>query len=327
VPTEVGWAAKYNEPSVGSTLDIVSHGKIFRITKNAEGTWGFNGIIDADFSANPGLVLLLVLVSVTALILMCVAAAGWGEADKQRGAKSEAEQKLQDLQNSMKEREAEIQDRERGVTKASRDLERQVAAIDSQKEELEQQERILMAAQRVVQLTRTAPTRDEWQKLGERVRAEVFKGGAQSRDLAVQYFLDPETTGAVVFEWEMLCQRPQAPTLLVLRDNVECRRETGCFKGRFASVMLQKRKRYKYIFKIMDGERAYPNPLLIELLVPPFQAWTSPTETKKQRTKEDWINENIEWFKKMGQWPADQQAQKEMLSKLDAEAIRHFGEA
>jgi hypothetical protein len=241
----------------------------------------------------------------------------------------EANGKLQKLEQEM-ERERAALEKRLQESAAVILVERSVLATE--REELERQKLTHAAAARAIQVVRDPPTAKEWEQLGIAVRSEQFRGCGGSPEVTVQHFLDPKTSGAVVFDWEITTQNPHPPTLNVFR-NGELIRTEGTFKGRFGTRLLSRTKRYQFLFKVSDGGREYPNPLLVEITAPPFDAWVepptpppTPKEIAKQ-TREEWIAEQVALAKKMKQWPATAKARKEAMAKLEAEALKKFGEA
>ena len=197
-------------------------------------------------------------------------------------------------------------------------------------EQLGQQRRTLAIATRAAELKHKTPTKEEWEERGHAIRAEQFCGSASSREITVRHYLDPKTSGALVFDYEINLNGPQSPSLVVLRNGKIIKREAGIFKGRIATRLLSRTTRHDFVFKVFDGKREYPDPLLIEIILPPFDAWTAPPKTPKEKakqTRDEWIAEQVAWLKKAGTWPADEKAQKELMSKIEAEAMTKFGEA
>jgi hypothetical protein len=221
-------------------------------------------------------------------------------------------------------KEAELEN-ERRAFQSAHDKAR--SAFEAERQEFERQQKLYAIVARGAQLKQEPPTQQEWEQLSKAVRAELFRGSANSREVAVQYFLDPNTSGAFVFNWEIVLDQPYPPTLVVLRNGKEIRRESGSFKGRFGARLLSRNGRSKFIFKLFDGDRAFSDPLLIELAAPPFSAWTETPKLPEKKSKDDWIAENVAWLKKTGRWPADEKDQMELMAKIEAEAMNKFGEA
>jgi uncharacterized protein with WD repeat len=122
--------------------------------------------------------------------------------------------------------------------------------------------------------------------------------------------------------------RPYAPAIVVTRDGTQIRRETGMFKGEFGSQLLKHKRRYKFTFTLFDGNRELPNPLLIELTLPPFNAWRpeppKPVTAEERRAKRE--AKRREKYQYAEALIIDPKKLKEKRADIDREILEEFGE-
>lgn len=326
VPEEVGVVDGWRQAPEGYSLDLLVNGKIYRVTRQ-NGFFRYMGVVDSDWTNDPWWMELSILL---ALFLLCAAifsVAACVEIKQLNG-------KVEQVKASVEDARAEEVKGHRNIERERRVLEERIQALTSEAESWAAEREALLGRNRALATTARAtstwlatPTREQWLQFGLVVRAEMFRGREGSHELLIQYAFDPTASGAIVFEWEITLGCPMAPTLLVLRDGKLIKQETGNFKGKFGTRLFNRNKRYLFTFKLRDGKREYPETAVFELSVPPFDAWTEPPKPPEKQSKDDWIADNVAALKLWGRWPPDSAGQKEILAKIEAEAIQKFGEA
>jgi hypothetical protein len=238
--------------------------------------------------------------------------------------KERSQAQYADIEKVLNEVRGELATAEEAITFERADMERERLALAAAKDQVEQLRNTLTIAARATNLRPKIPKQGDWQHMSSVVRAEMFRGAGYSNEISVSYFFDPRTSGALIFEWEITLTGLRAPTVIILRNGKEVSRQSGMFKGKFPTRLLNLKKRYDFTFKVHDGKREYAMPLLMEVIAPPFDAVrTKAPKKEKKETRAQWIAKSVKHLKESRQWP---EKQKILMAKIEAEAMEIFSE-
>jgi len=338
-PYEAVCASGFRPVPTDTNIDVLlSNGKIYRITKTPTG-YSFVGIVDQDIAANPGLVFVAFILFVAVVVSLGVAghvafslnsttadlsnvngelAAAKAEARRHESvAKATLKKSEEDKQRAEKQRAAEEQ------------------AMKAAREELERQQKAVAVAAKSPKLTIEKLTKENYLNVSQAIRHQLFNGNAASREVSVKWILDPcKSKGALwacVFEWETLLDRPVTLRVAVLRDGKLIHREAGSFRGTFGTF-LAVGKRHKFTWKVYDGKRQFDEPLLHEVVAPPFEAWTAePPKPPEPKSDEELRRERDAWtrneYQIIDEKIDDPELRKAKKAQIDQEAAVKFGEA
>lgn len=215
-------------------------------------------------------------------------------------------------------------------------LDEREAGVDARQATAEDTERRLrqLAISKPKDFSRaTPPSRRKQRDLGKTVRAEYPHSERPGRDIKVTYVLDPELTGAVVFQFELLVDQPYPPHLTVTR-NGRIIQTFDSFNGEFKDFLELPGERYRYIFRLSEGKRKFPHPLIIDLPLPSPEAWTRrtiPPPRKKRLTRAERQQRKLAWIEaekeKARTYETDPAKLKMIFARIDQEGVDRFGEA
>jgi len=336
VPQAAALAGQGVEWQENDSVDVLVSGKVWTLTKSGGGI-SFDGPHDPpDIGPDADTVAICVLVGGGGVICLISACAAWtmlahekeqrATADKELGkSKGELTQIKNEEQNwrrRLAKDQAALESLQKRV-EASHAAERQ--AIAAEREELEQHKNALAIANRDLQVTKHEPPSDEDRRtLGRRVRDRYFLGKSTAREISVEYAMDPDLTGAIVFQWELVQRRPVPPSLTVHRGDSVIHTASGVYNGEFPYWIRGNGRRYTFIFRLYDGDRELPNPLVMEITVPLLSVWNrrgvlpSPPKKESYRLQEYRMAEETE---------PDPEKLKYAKAAIDEEVREMFGEA
>jgi hypothetical protein len=348
VPQQAAIASRTMDAPDGYPFSVLVNGKPWQITAHANGCYTYDGFKEPDPSDTYAPTFMAVLITSGLFTPLCLA--GFLSAAKARGERQGAELELQTVKDIQKKREADfraerqqfmaerIKARERLIVeceKLNAIRDRWEKEIQAKRDELEKERRVMVVAaqERQVMNHKLAST-DERRQFGQVVRDQLLAGKETSREISVEYALDPEMTGSFVFCWQLVQARPYALSLTVLRDGSVIRTASGVFKGQFGSWLKTPGEHYIFTFKVYDGSVLLPEPLVIELTLPPLEAWNR-RDVKKppapELTPEERERASAVWEKKEKQRAAecekDPEKLRKIFAKIERERMERFGEA
>jgi hypothetical protein len=346
VPEQAAVASRAIDAPDGYSFSVLVNGKAWRVTNHKDIGYANAGFQDADISANPNLVLVTVLLGVTTVILLLATAVGWIKVFEHEDSIEGAEAEIKLLKHLRREREREITQEREVFAEQCRDAEKKLIdeckklkaeweKIDANRDELEKQKRVMVAAGKERQTVKHEPASDEdRRKFGSVVRDRLLGGKETNREISVEYAFDPEMTGALLFRWQLVQDWPYPPALTVLRDEAVIRTASAVFNGEFAYFLIKTGKRYKFTFSLHNGDRHLPNPLVVELTIPPLEAWNRrsiPKPPPKKMSREEREHVAMAWEAREKQRASESEKDpaklKEMFAKIEQERMEKFGEA
>jgi hypothetical protein len=208
-------------------------------------------------------------------------------------------------------------------------------AVDAERDELEKDKRAMVAAWKERQTVKHEPASDDDRRqFGRVVRDRLLGGKETNREISVEYAFDPEMTGALIFRWELVQDRPCPPSLTVLRGEAVIRTASGVFNGEFAYFLMKPGKRYQFIFQLHEDSLAFPDPLFVELTIPPPEAWNRrsvPKSPPAKMSRDERERKGEEWEAREKQRASESERDpgklKSMFAKIEQERVEKFGEA
>ncbi len=336
VPEKALIASGLRVAKPGYQLDVIlPDGKVFRLIKAADG-YEFGGIIDQDPAANPGLQFFATILFFALVICIIIAVALSRSLHSSGNALVEVHAQVAAAKAEARRHEATLRDTLANVEADRQRSEKQRAseeqALKATREELERQQKVLALAATAPKLTIETLTKENYLTMSHAIRRQLFNGHAASREVTVNWAIDPYMSDglawACAFEWQNLIERPTTHRLTVVRDGTVIHQEAGSFRGTFGSL-LHVGKRHKFTWSVYDGDREFPDPLLIEVVAPPFEAcMTMPPEPKTadelRRERDIWIRDQYQLIDEKIHDPELRKAKK---AQIDQEAVTKFGEA
>jgi hypothetical protein len=339
VPWSATVAAGIQTFSSGSQIDVLAGSKAWRVKKNSDDTFNFRPNPDADSGTPSGAMFLIFLLIVAVIILVPVSIVGWSKASDveerivaERDRTQAAKKELKALQAEDAERWRQFQREKADFAKSQKDVERMLSsrrqALDAERNELEQQKKTLAVAIRDAKLQPKMSSGEAWQTASETIRAKAFAGQAIGNGLVINHFFDPRRSGLLIFQWEITIDRPYPPKLVAHRNGRKIREECGMVKGEFSDRLLKPDEKYRYKFTLCSGPIELPDPVMIELTLPPFKAWEPQppkpeSADERRRKKEAWRSEKYKYAEGFIKDPAKLKQKK---AEIDEEANKHFGE-
>jgi hypothetical protein len=273
VPEEAAIAGRSIEAPDGYSFEVLVNGKAWKLTKRNEGVYSFDGFQDANLSASPGLVVVASLLGIGVISVGCGAMGMYGTTVKQAEEIAKIKEENKNLKQTDRRRQAEAVQLCQAVAQEERKAAQRVAAeakkvagdrqaVQAERDELEKDKRAMVAAYKERQTVRHEPANDEDRRqFGGVVRDRLLGGKETNREISVEYAFDPELTGALVFRWQLVQDRPYPPALSVLRDQSLIRTASGVFNGEFAYWLTRADRRYRFTFKLHDDRHEFPDPL------------------------------------------------------------------
>ena len=345
VPQEAAIASRSIDVPDGYSFAVLVNGKAWKITKKGDG-YSFDGFQDADLSASPGLVVIAVVLGIGVVVCVFVAAGFYEKTVEQAKEFDAVKEENKSLKEIDRRRQAEAVQLCQAVAQEEKEAVRRVAAearkvaaerqaVQAERDELEKQRRAMVAAARDRQPVKHEPANDEDRRqFGRVVRDRLLGGKETNREISVEYAFDPEMTGALVFRWQLVQDRPYPPSLTVLRDQAVIRTASSVFNGEFGYWLVKADKRYRFIFQLHDGGRRLPDPLVVELTMPSLAAWNRrgiPKPPPAKLSKEERERLGAEWEAREKQRAAESEKDpgklKKMFAKIEQERMEKFGEA
>jgi hypothetical protein len=350
IPQDAAIATRVIDVPEGSSYSLLVNGKAWKIICHGNGTYAYEGFLDADISANPGLVFVSVLLGIASVLLACSTVVSAGLAHSYKRAFDNGEKEIETLKGYIRADQQEIHQTKEHVkvqiAQAFRDAEHRLTTeckklkvewdkLDADRDELEKQKRAMAVAANERQVVNHKPPTDvERRELGKMVRDRLLSGKEMNREIAVEYTIDPELTGALVFRWQLVQVRPYALSVTILRNTSVIRTASGVFNGEFGHWLKMPGQRYVFTFQLHDGSKALPEPLVMELTLPPINAWnrrgipqvppTKPTEAERRRQADEWEAREKQ---RARQCEKDPEKLKRLFARIEQERIERFGEA
>ncbi len=339
IPQEANSVSNHQEWPPDSFVDVLVNGKIWRVTKYQNGNFSFQGNIYPDLPPS-GWSVLFVCLSVAALVASALFALHGSEVShnardelaNEKARRSNAEQCLKSLQDDqatwLREFDREKSEFEKEKQKSNKELASLRQGLNAERGELDQEKKTFAIALRDYKLQRKAPTREDWETASETVRAKAFAGQATGNGIVVNHFFDPKRSGLLIFQWEITYDRPIPPKLVCFRDGEVFRKESGMIRGDFSETLLEPNKRYRYKFALSDRGRFLPDPVIFDIVVPPFRACApeppkTDSDEERRRKKEAWRQEQYRYVESFIKDPAKLKVRK---AEIDEQANTKFGE-
>jgi len=346
VPEEAAVATQSIAAPNGFSFEVLANGKAWKLTKQKEGGYTFDGFQDADLDASPGLVFVAILLGIGVIACACTAAGFYETTIKQAKEIVSIEEENKNLKQTDRRRHAEAvqlcqdlaEEQKQAAQRVAADAKKVAAdrqAVQAERNELEKDKRAMVAAWKERQTIKHQPASDEDRReFGRVVRDRLLGGKETNREISVEYAFDPEMTGALIFRWELVQDRPYPPALTVLRDGVVIRTASGVFNGEFAYFLIKPGKRYMFTFQLHDGRHEFPHPLVVELTIPPLDAWNRrsvPKPPPAKMSREDREQMAAAWETREKKRASDSERNpdklKKMFAKIEQERVEKFGEA